>query len=399
MIEMIELFAGIGAFRKALTNLGISHTSIISEIDKHAIKAYNAIHGETPNLGNICDIEKLPKCDILTYGFPCQDISSAGLTKGLSEGSGTRSGLLWEIKRLLISSELPPVLIMENVKALTFKKNMPDFQKWILFLKSLCYTSSWQNINAKDHRCPQNRERIFMVSMLGGQTYKFPAKSESTLCLMYILEEKVDESYFLTAKQIKSYEAHKERHEVKGHHNLGWKPSDGRGYAHSLTCKADRNKSDLIIVAGDLNNARESAGRIYNTCGISPTLSACGGGDTQIKVLLPVGTLNRPGTWKQRDEVFDPNNIGPTLLCSAEKGNIANILIDDIPLRIRKLTEREYYRLMCFTDDDFDRARAVISNTQLYKTAGNSIVVNVLEDIFIELFMQNKELNKMAWSS
>lgn len=163
MIKVNELFSGIGAFRKALENLEIPHEIIgISEIDKYAIKSYEAIYGETRNYGDISKIDKLDYADLWTYGFTCQDISVAGKGAGIVK-SKTRSGLLYEVERLLLKSqksdELPKYLIMENVKNLVSKKFIADFERWMKFLESLGYTNHWQVLNAKDYGMPQNRER------------------------------------------------------------------------------------------------------------------------------------------------------------------------------------------------------------------------------------------------
>lgn len=164
MLKVNELFAGIGAFRKALINLGIEHEVVgISEIDKYAIQSYTAMYGDTRNYGDISKVEKLDYADLWTYGFPCQDISLAGYKNGIVKGE-TRSGLLYEVERLLLKSkadnELPKYLIMENVKNLVGKQFKGDFDKWLLFLESLGYTNYWQVLNAKDYGIPQSRESI-----------------------------------------------------------------------------------------------------------------------------------------------------------------------------------------------------------------------------------------------
>lgn len=162
MITVNELFAGIGAFRKALINLGIPYQIVgISEIDKFAIKSYEAIYGETRNYGDISKIKQLDYADLWTYGFPCQDISQAGEQKGIIKGQ-TRSGLLYEVERLLRRSisknEAPKYLILENVKQLVGKKFLPDFDRWLDVLNSLGYVNYWQVMNAADYGIPQKRE-------------------------------------------------------------------------------------------------------------------------------------------------------------------------------------------------------------------------------------------------
>lgn len=147
-MKVIELFAGIGSQTQALKNIGIEHEVIgIAEIDKYAVKSYEAIHGEVNNLGDICKIERLPECDLLTYSFPCQDLSVAGKGAGIKEG--TRSGLLLEVERLLEVSDKPKYLLMENVKNLVGKKNKPDFDRWCEKLESMGYTNYWKVLDGR----------------------------------------------------------------------------------------------------------------------------------------------------------------------------------------------------------------------------------------------------------
>lgn len=191
----------------ALRDLGadFEHYRVV-EFDKFAIAGYNAIHGtnfETTDIRNIsgtdlgiCDTDKF--CYIMTYSFPCQDLSVAGKQKGMTKGSGTRSGLLWEVERLLNEcEELPQVLLMENVTQVHGKKNMLDFQKWIDFLESKGYSNYWQDLNAKDYGVAQNRLRTFMVSLLGGWNYKFPEPIPLERKLKDYLEDEVDEKYYI----------------------------------------------------------------------------------------------------------------------------------------------------------------------------------------------------------
>ena len=175
MLKVLELFGGYGSQALALENLGIDFKSDLCEIDKYAIKAYEQLHGETFNYGDICSIDetKLPYYDLITYSSPCQDFSTAGKQAGGDKGSGTRSSLLWECERI-IKAVKPKYLLMENVKALTSKKFMPLFQEWLSVLESLGYKNWWKVLNAKDFGVPQNRERVFVVSILGDETYEFP---------------------------------------------------------------------------------------------------------------------------------------------------------------------------------------------------------------------------------
>lgn len=212
-IRLIELFAGIGSQAKALKNLGakFEHWKVI-EFDKYAIASYNAIHGTnfTPQdikLTHSNDLEIKEResyCYILTYSFPCQDLSLAGKQRGMSKGSSTRSGLLWEVERILdeCNGELPQVLLMENVPQVIGKKNIKDFQLWRSKLESLGYSNFVQLLNAKNYGIPQNRNRCFMVSILGDYHYTFPKKKKLKLKLKDMLEENVDEKYYISDQML-----------------------------------------------------------------------------------------------------------------------------------------------------------------------------------------------------
>lgn len=207
-IRLIELFAGIGSQAKALKNIGVEFEHYrVCEFDEHAIRSYNAVHGTNFKTS---DITKLTASDLnivdtdhftylLTYSFPCQDLSNAGKGRGMEKGSGTRSGLLWEVERLLNEcDELPQVLLMENVPQVHGKKNIEHFEKWIEFLESKGYSNYWQDLNAKNYGIPQNRNRCYMVSILGEYSYEFPQPIPLELKLGDLLEAEVDEKYYLS---------------------------------------------------------------------------------------------------------------------------------------------------------------------------------------------------------
>ena len=204
-IKVFEAFSGIGTQRMALRNLGIEHEVVaIAEIDKYALKSYEAIHGDCPNLGDISKIDPntIPDHDLFTYSFPCQDISAAGKGKGFEKGSGTRSGLLWECEKV-IRAKKPKYLLMENVKNLVSKKFKPGFEEWLKALEEIGYTNYYSVLNAKDFGVPQNRERVFCVSILGDhEPYIFPEKQELAIRLKDVLEDEVDEKYYLSEERV-----------------------------------------------------------------------------------------------------------------------------------------------------------------------------------------------------
>lgn len=210
-IRLVELFAGIGSQAMALRDLGadFEHYRVV-EFDKYAIQSYNAIHGtDFPTMditkikGNDLGIEDTETFTyLLTYSFPCQDLSVAGKMKGMAKGTGTRSGLLWEVERLLNEvDELPQVLLMENVPQVHSQDNMPDFQKWIDFLTSKGYSSYWQDLNARDYGVAQNRNRCFMVSILGEYNFKFPKPIPLDKNMKEYLEDTVENKYYITSEK------------------------------------------------------------------------------------------------------------------------------------------------------------------------------------------------------
>lgn len=204
MLTVNELFSGIGAFRKALIRSNIPHEIIgISEIDKYAIKSYEAIYGKTFNYGDITQVESLQYADLWTYGFPCQDISIAGREAGIIKGE-TRSGLVYEVQRLLEVAKadnlLPKYLILENVKNLVGKKFKSQFLAWISYLNSLGYNTYWQIVNAKNCGIPQNRERVFAISIRKDidRGFSFPTAIPLRVNFFDLLEDEVDEKYYLS---------------------------------------------------------------------------------------------------------------------------------------------------------------------------------------------------------
>lgn len=211
-IRVFEAFAGYGSQSLALERLKRNFPDFdyeivgISEIDKYAIQAYNALHPNVPNYGDISKIDwsQVPDFDLFTYSSPCQDFSNAGLQKGGTEGSGTRSSLLWECRRAIVAKR-PKYLLLENVAALVSQKFLPLFNKWQAELASYGYSNFAEVLNAKDFGVPQNRERVFLVSILGESSYHFPKPFKLEKRLKDVLEPKVDEKYYLSDKMVESF--------------------------------------------------------------------------------------------------------------------------------------------------------------------------------------------------
>lgn len=286
----------------------------MSEIDKFAIQAYELLHGPTPNLGDITKIATLPECDICTYSFPCQDISPAGYGKGIAKG--TRSGLLFEVARLLWVSVRPPVLLMENVPGLINKNHKEAFLEWVAYLDSLGYQSTYKVLNAHDYGVPHARSRVFMISVLNAPAYQFPTPPFIHRQLSEFLDprESVDLRYYVS----------KERLQVIVD---CYKP---RGFGVSATIAPDKLR------------------------------------------IRPTNRYRHPEA-----PMF-------TLLCSHAQG--VTYWDTNGELSMRRLTPAESWRLMGFSDEAFSLVQPHLSQTQLYKLAGNSIVIPVLESIYRGLY-------------
>ena len=377
-----ELFAGIGAFRKALINQNIPHEIVgISEIDKYAIKSYEAMYGKTRNYGDISKVERLDYADLWTYGFPCQDISLAGDMKGIVREE-TRSGLLHEVERLLeVAKEegtLPKFLIMENVKNLVSKKFIGDFQRWIDKLSDLGYTTEWKVLIASDYGIPQRRERVFAVSVRkdrGG--YSFPEPMLLEKKFRDLLEEEVEGKYFLRKEMFEYFERHSRE--------------CGDNFIQEKTC----NQVGMLV--GDKwAKQHERSSRVWGTDSLCPTLTTCTGGGQEVKIIVQEATKKGYAIDEKGDSIdiayINQNKRrarvdkerAHTITTSPQIGTLTDH-------GVRKLTPRECFRLMGFSDGDFNKAQAVCSDTQLYKQAGNSIVVQVLEGILKNLIEEVEE--------
>lgn len=496
MIKLLSLFSGIGAFEKALTNLGVQYEVVnYCEIDKYASKSYSAIHSipESKNLWDITKVDafNLPKdIDLLTYGFPCQDISLAGKQKGMfnEDGTLTRSGLFFKALDV-IECVKPKIAIAENVKALTSKKFTNEFKIVLDSLEKAGYHNYWKVLNSKDYGIPQNRERVFIVSIrkdIDHNMFEFPKPYSLEKRLKDFLEPHVDEKYYLSDKMI-SY--------ISATGTANFKNPDCKinlDIARPLTTDQNKRAGTTNYICDDLpdnfdlqnhclqirektkkgyaeaqdgdgvyiNRPHQKRGVVQKgmiqTIKTSPDIGVVVkdeiivNGDIKPKLVGGIGDKKSNGgtQYYQQDRIYDSESIamahpanlpggiykylvkdklGNEILlnkdtkqlretiqnCELEQDKVLNLDLYNRSsyeesqtitephhnsqrvfdgLRIRKLTPKECYRLMGFSDEDFEKSAQVpTSNAQLYKQAGNSIVVNVLEEILKELFINEKK--------
>lgn len=400
MVRLIELFGGIGACSKALERLGIEYQLVdYVEIDKFAVKSFNAMHGTDFEPQDITTWDKNVEVDMIMHGSPCQDFSVAGNNAGGDKGSGTRSSLMYETVRI-VKKLKPRIVVWENVKNLLSKKHKHNFEHYLEYMSELGYQNYYQVLNAKDYGVPQNRERVFTISIKGPhKPFVFPEKIPLNIRLRDVLEKNVDEKCYLS---------------------------------NSISVTESQSPDNLIKcvqvgqIYGTEKEPNPQAGQIYDSKGLSPTVDSCSGGNRMPKIIVrepnkkgydeaTVGdTINmeQPNSKTRRGRVG--HGVAQTIMTAchqvvveaertplkflgrngkktdgdyafcvdtSQTGGIKETYSDG-SLRIRKLTPKECWRLMGFDDSDFEKAEQVNSNSQLYKQAGNSIVVDVLCAIF-----------------
>ena len=362
-VRVLELFAGIGACSKALERLGVEHEIVDAvEIDKYAIKAFNAIHSTNFEPQDITKWDKDIECDLIMHGSPCQDFSIAGKQAGGDKNSGTRSSIMYETLRI-VEKLKPKYVIWENVKNVLSKKHRHNFDAYQKAMEDLGYVNYFQVLNAKDYGVPQNRERVFTVSIRDdhkstiierlNECFKFPARKPLTKKLKDILEGVVEEKYYLTEDRLAAIKVWENRQKENGR-GFRFEVKDDNSIGRSVTTSGDRPCSTNYIAIK--NNTRKGYIEAYDGDGVDCSF---------------------PASNTRRGRV--QHGLSQTLPASGPCIGVAD------NFRVRKLTPKECYRLMGFDDIDYEKASKVISNTQLYKTAGNSIVVNVLEGILGEL--------------
>lgn len=328
MIKVFEAFAGYGSQSMALRRLGIDFEVVgISEIDKYAIQAYMAVHGDTPNYGDISKIDwsSVPDFDFLTYSFPCTDISTAGQQKGLAEGSGTRSSLLWECRKA-IEAKRPKYLLMENVKNLVSKKFSPYLKEWLRFLEGQGYSNYTKVLNAKDFGVPQNRERVFMVSILGEASFHFPKPFTLEKRLKDVLEKDVDESFYLSEKIVKTFLARNEKNKAKGN-GFKFEPTMGDVIASSILTNAGSRDCDNYVYVVQDKSPISCALR-----GRNPENPSDRNAGIELEQTLELGTdIANCITTVQKDSlVAEPLNVHDDGCCRTIKANYYKVAGSDI---------------------------------------------------------------------
>ncbi len=478
-LKVLELFGGIGACSKALERLGINYEiADYVEIDKYAVKSFNAIHNTNFEPQDICEWDKDIEVDLIMHGSPCQDFSLAGKQAGGDKDSGTRSSLMYETIRI-VEKLKPKYVIWENVKNLLSKKHRHNFDAYLETMESLGYTNYYQVLNAKDYGIPQNRERVFTISILDDGSFIFPPKQELKLKLKDILEDNVDEKYYLSDEQVNKIKYSKFAQEKAR--------LQEKDYSDTLLARDWKDPKCVEVNRKygifDTEKQTHQAGSVYDENGLAPTLDTMQGGwrqpcieeksfvqkkyekfieeegyipemfnpynEKEVKDVAPTqstycgsmtssatvliknntkqgyleasdgdgcyiqnidrkrGTVQKEMiptlktspdigcvvadypkgvdiTWNAIGDTTDVARTLTTACRTLSKSQMTTGVLEN-NLRIRKLTPKECWRLMGFDDEDFEKAEKVNSNTQLYKQAGNSIVVNVLESIFKNL--------------
>ena len=444
-MNFIDICSGIGGFRSALEMNG--HNCLaFAEIDKYAKQSYRAIY-DTEGEDELDDITAITdehfrlyrgQCDIITGGFPCQAFSIAGNRRGFDDTRGT---IFFHIARAIKEIQ-PSYVLLENVKGLFSHDKGRTFGTIIQALDELGYVTEWGLFNSKYWGVPQNRERVYIL-VTRKDKFKGPVlfdllkqQTEVTTRLVDVLEDEVDEKYYLSEEKTKKLTLNAD---LGG--KLNMYDYNERDRVHSIEKVSpklntmqggDRQPKIAIKQIGNVVDNKETfggnpqRGRVYNAKGLSPALNCMRGGGLEPKIAVPVLTPDRLnkrqngrrfkengepmftltsqdrhgiatyGTTKQGEiinplknkteygwhfeqAVYDPQGITRTVKANGGSGNIPKTIED---LRIRKLTPLECWRLQGFTDEQFYKAKnSGVSNSQLYKQAGNSVTVNVVDAI------------------
>ncbi len=343
----------------------------------------------------------------------------------MKKGTDTESSLLWEVERILRETEeLPQVLLMENVIQVHSSTNISEFADWQKFLRSKGYSNFYKDLNAKDYGIPQSRNRCFMISLLGKHNYIFPDAVLLTKTVSDYLEDEVEEKYYIdnaaTKKFIKEYKEHLIEENIT-REPITVLPTgiEKREIANCIQSKYDngigshwktngtnviQRKDKLCLGNLDLDSVKKFKQHymVYDVNYLAPTLQAGmshHGGNIPLMIdkkktqtivasrgRNPENPSDRSSGIELEQRIEENSENLTNAITTFAKDNMIFEDIENAEYRIRKLTPRECWRLMGFFDEDFNKAEAVNSNSQLYKQAGNSIVVNVLMAIFAQLF-------------
>lgn len=373
-MRILELFAGIGACSKALKRIGIDIEIVDAvEIDKYAMASFNAIHNTNFETQDITTWDKdLKNIDLITHGSPCQDFSVAGKQAGGDLGSGTRSSLMYETIRI-VGQVRPKYVLWENVKNILSKKHKHNFDAYIETMNVLGYNSYYQVLNVKDYGIPQNRERVYTVSIrkdIDKGTFKFPEKEQLKLRLKDMLENEVEEKYYLKDEQIKNFKINKEELETEKTNVIGnlnipnWHDLTNRVYniesfsptIHSmeggnikpkiLIKNATKKGYDEAIDGDSVNlqypDSNTRRGRVGH--GVSQTLMANDSMGVVESKIIYEEPLEKKGWHHKACEVLNTNGI--TTCIHTQSNNLLQKIKEENSFRIRKLTPKECWRLM-----------------------------------------------------
>ena len=352
-ISLATIFSDIGAPEFAAREVFDEVETVFAcEINKYARQSYLANHeiDEAKFFTDIKEFDARPyaeQIDILIGGSPCQDFSSAGLRAGVC---GSRGSLIWEYLRVLRECK-PRVFVFENVKGLISVSHASAFYALIEEFRNLGYYCYAQIANTKDYGIPQNRERLYIVGFLDAHEYHAFSLAPKTGCgrLADYLDRDVDEKYSLSDKALAYFRSKHPKFNGK------FEPrNENEGVATTITTNPGHRRTDTFIkVVGELDaKGNESIRRIYDTCGIAPTLTTATGGGHTPKILEKTRGFNQ-GYALERNNLLKSEHI-------------------------RRLTPRECLRLQGFPEN----FKIVVSDTQAYKQAGNAMSVNVIKMIF-----------------
>lgn len=395
-LRVMSLFSGIGAFEKALQRSKIPHEIVgWAENDKYAIESYKAIYGvdDSLNIGDITKANKadFPDFDLLVGGSPCQAFSVCGKKLGFQDTRGT---LFYEFAATL-EAKKPKYFIYENVKGLINHDKGNTFDIIIRVLSELGYTLDYEILDSKFYDVPQQRERIFLIGIYQHPTeawtyqegativpkskkrlmkkipdlrtfnFSFPQNKTVTKRIQDILEEQVDEKYYIKHERVAKF--------LEDVNVMNYLQDKCKGFVISHDTLIERK--DDIATCVDANYWKGLDNHAQRTGVIE-----------FYEDIRYVGMLDRQERFKDVYGVLDPNGQCPTLTTMQGGGREPKIF-EDYHFKIRKLTPKEVWRLQAFDDQDIEKAiEAGISNSQLYKQAGNSITVSVLEALYKKLF-------------